>query len=225
MGIDAMYPNYIDPTVNQINIDGTKSSVDAYVSKLTEQVERGELDEATLTLKEAAANTREAPIVFFEKFWVEPTQINLIQRSSWCMFLATDPDFAIEALNRIQRGSWCMLLAKDPDFAKDSKILLANAIREFNSALKQPFEITEKKSYVDACEKLIRSCLEFIPLEILDGNLKDAKACYAIACDNYSNLKRQEPRATYLSDLNKKLWTAKSHIDAKVCLTMMQRYV
>lgn len=179
MRIYGMYPNFMDPTFNQIDTDRTKLSVETYVSKLTEQVEGGELDKATLILKEAATKTGEAPNVFLEKFWTEPTQIS--------------------ASNRAQRGSWCMLLANDPDFAEHRKILLANAIREFNSALHQTSDITNKQFFVVTSEKLIRNYLRLTELESDDP--QGAMTCLIIALECYKYLKEQEPKADCLPAL------------------------
>lgn len=173
MRIDDIYPNYMDPAQNQINLDRTIPSVENYISQMTEQVKCGELNEATLTLKEAAAETGKTPNDLLEKFWTEPTQITASERS--------------------QRGSWYMLLANDPDFAENRKILLVNAIREFNSALHQTSDITEKQFYVDTSEKLIRSYLQLIPLESDEPH--GAMTYLIIALECYKYLKEQELKA------------------------------
>lgn len=179
MRIDDIYPNYMDPTFNQINLDRTKPSVENYVSKITEQVERGELNEAALTLKEAAAETGKTPNDLLEKFWTEPTQITASERS--------------------QRGSWYMLLANDPDFVEQRKILHANAIREFTWAIHQTSDITEKQFYIDTSEKSIRNYLQLVALESDDP--QGAMTCLILALECYKYLKEHEPKADCLPAL------------------------
>lgn len=165
-------------------------SIDTYVAKMKAQVECGNLKEAVAILKEAKAETQQQYLVILEKYWTETSEIS--------------------AAHSVQRGNWCMLLASDPDLKDDAKILLTNAVREFNLAFNQKSESAawEKEFCVEVSKMLITSYLELIRLEISDGNIEDARACFKLGreCCNY--LKEQEPKTSGLGELEINLWIA-----------------